>query len=239
MIFAAILAGGIGSRMGNNEKPKQFLSLGNKPILIHTIEKFSLFNNFEKILVLTPKDYISHTNDLIDKHIENNEKIIVLEGGNLRNDTIMNGISYIKENFNIDDESLIVTHDAVRPFLTYKIIEDNITFAKKYGACDTVIPATDTIVEADGGKVSAIPKRDNLYQGQTPQSFKINKLDSLYNNLSLDEKNSLTDACKIFVLNNEDVYLVDGDETNIKITHPYDLQVANVILNETVLNNDK
>jgi 2-C-methyl-D-erythritol 4-phosphate cytidylyltransferase len=151
----------------------------------------------------------------------------------------MNGISYIKENFNIDDESLIVTHDAVRPFLTYKIIEDNITFAKKYGACDTVIPATDTIVEADGGKVSAIPKRDNLYQGQTPQSFKINKLDSLYNNLSLDEKNSLTDACKIFVLNNEDVYLVDGDETNIKITHPYDLQVANVILNETVLNNDK
>ena len=231
MIFAAILAGGVGSRMGNSDVPKQFLNLGDKPILIHTIEKFIINSKFDKILVLTPNNFINSTIDLI-KNIEGEtDKIVVLEGGETRNDTIRNAISYIKSNFSIDDNSIIVTHDSVRPFVSHRIIEDNIKMASEYGACDTVIPATDTIVESvDGDTISSIPLRDHYYQGQTPQSFKINKLDSLYNNLSKDEIESLTDAAKIFTLNNEDVFLVEGDVTNIKITYPYDLKLANTIL---------
>ena len=231
MIFAAILAGGVGSRMGNSDVPKQFLNLGDKPILIHTIEKFIINSKFDKILVLTPNNFINSTIDLI-KNIEGEtDKIVVLEGGETRNDTIRNAISYIKSNFPIDDDSVIVTHDSVRPFVSHRIIEDNIKMASEYGACDTVIPATDTIVESvDGDTISSIPLRDHYYQGQTPQSFKINKLDSLYNNLSKDEIESLTDAPKIFTLNNEDVFLVEGDVTNIKITYPYDLKLANTIL---------
>lgn len=231
MIFAAILAGGVGSRMGNSDVPKQFLNLGDKPILIHTIEKFIINSKFDKILVLTPNNFINSTIDLI-KNIEGEtDKIIVLEGGETRNDTIRNAISYIKSNFSIDDNSIIVTHDSVRPFVSHRIIEDNIKMASEYGACDTVIPATDTIVESvDGDTISSIPLRDHYYQGQTPQSFKINKLDSLYNNLSKEEIDSLTDAAKIFTLNNEDVFLVEGDVTNIKITYPYDLKLANTIL---------
>ena len=231
MIFAAILAGGVGSRTGNSDVPKQFLNLGDKPILIHTIEKFIINSKFDKILVLTPNNFINSTIDLI-KNIEGEtDKIIVLEGGETRNDTIRNAISYIKSNFSIDDNSIIVTHDSVRPFVSHRIIEDNIKMASEYGACDTVIPATDTIVESvDGDTISSIPLRDHYYQGQTPQSFKINKLDSLYNNLSKDEIESLTDAAKIFTLNNEDVFLVEGDVTNIKITYPYDLKLANTIL---------
>ncbi len=231
MIFAAILAGGVGSRMGNSDVPKQFLNLGDKPILIHTIEKFIINSKFDKILVLTPNNFINSTIDLI-KNIEGEtDKIVVLEGGETRTDTIRNAISYIKSNFPIDDDSVIVTHDSVRPFVSHRIIEDNIKMASEYGACDTVIPATDTIVESvDGDTISSIPLRDHYYQGQTPQSFKINKLDSLYNNLSKDEIESLTDAAKIFTLNNEDVFLVEGDVTNIKITYPYDLKLANTIL---------
>ena len=231
MIFAAILAGGVGSRMGNSDVPKQFLNLGDKPILIHTIEKFIINSKFDKILVLTPNNFINSTTDLI-KNIEGEtDKIIVLEGGETRNDTIRNAINYIKSNFPIDDDSIIVTHDSVRPFVSHRIIEDNIKMASEYGACDTVIPATDTIVESvDGDTISSIPLRDHYYQGQTPQSFKINKLDSLYNNLSKEEIDSLTDAAKIFTLNNEDVFLVEGDVTNIKITYPYDLKLANTIL---------
>ena len=231
MIFAAILAGGVGSRMGNSDVPKQFLNLGDKPILIHTIEKFIINSKFDKILVLTPNNFINSTIDLI-KNIEGEtDKIIVLEGGETRNDTIRNAISYIKSNFPIDDDSVIVTHDSVRPFVSHRIIEDNIKMASEYGACDTVIPATDTIVESvDGDTISSIPLRDHYYQGQTPQSFRINKLDSLYNNLSKEEIDSLTDAAKIFTLNNEDVFLVEGDVTNIKITYPYDLKLANTIL---------
>ncbi|MDR1721839.1 MAG: 2-C-methyl-D-erythritol 4-phosphate cytidylyltransferase [Methanobrevibacter sp.] len=231
MIFGAILAGGTGTRMGNVEKPKQFLLLGNKPIIIHTIEKFYINPKFEKIIVLSPKQWINHTEDIISKYIEKRDKIVVIEGGRLRNDTIMNAVTYIEENYDLDEDSIILTHDSVRPFITHRIIEDNIKYAEECGACDTVIPATDTIVESDDNKfISNIPKRENMYQGQTPQSFKVKKLKELYSKLSQDEKEILTDACKIFTLAGEKVFLVDGDVTNIKITYPHDLKVANSIL---------
>jgi 2-C-methyl-D-erythritol 4-phosphate cytidylyltransferase len=233
MIFAAILAGGIGSRMGGTDTPKQFLALGDKPVIVHTIEKFVINSSIDKIIVLTPENYINHTRHLIAEHIPNNENIIVIEGGNTRNDTLMNSISYIEENFGIDDDSIILTHDSVRPFVTYRIIEDNIKAAKRYGACDTVIPATDTIVESiNGTTIESIPVRDYYYQGQTPQSFNIKKLFNLINSLTEEESNILTDACKIFTLKDEDVYLVDGEVTNIKITYPYDLKLANTILED-------
>ncbi len=233
MIFAAILAGGIGSRMGGTDTPKQFLTLGNKPVIIHTIEKFVINEKIDKTIVLIPKNFINHTVNLIKEYIGENGDIIVIEGGETRNDTIMNSISYIEENFGIDDESIILTHDSVRPFVTHRIIEDNISAARKYGACDTVIPATDTIVESVNGRtVESIPVRDYYYQGQTPQSFNIKKLFNLINSLTEEESNILTDACKIFTLKDEDVYLVDGEVTNIKITYPYDLKLANTILED-------
>lgn len=233
MIFAAILAGGIGSRMGGTDTPKQFLTLGNKPVIVHTIEKFVINDKIDKIIVLTPKNFINHTNHLIDKYISSSDDIIVIEGGQTRNDTILNSINYIDENYGIDEESIIITHDSVRPFVTHRIIEDNIKAAKKYGACDTVIPATDTIVESiNGTTIESIPVRDYYYQGQTPQSFNIKKLFNLINSLTEEETNILTDACKIFTLKDEDVYLVNGEVTNIKITYPYDLKLANTILED-------
>jgi 2-C-methyl-D-erythritol 4-phosphate cytidylyltransferase len=231
MIFAAILAGGTGNRMGSIDTPKQYMLLGNKPIIIHTIEKFYINDKFEKIIILCPKSWINHTMDLIDKYIGKNNRISVIKGGTVRNETIMNAISHIEENFDIDNESVIVTHDAVRPFLTHRIINENILFAKKYGACDTVIPATDTIIQSENGEfISSIPKREFMFQGQTPQSFKVLKLKELYNGLTDNEKEILTDAAKIFVIKGEKVHLVDGEINNIKITYPYDLKVANGML---------
>lgn len=233
MIFAAILAGGIGSRMGGTDTPKQFLDLGNKPVVIHTIEKFVINSKIDKIIVLTPQNFVNHTVHLINEFIGENEDIVVIEGGETRNDTLMNSISYIDENFGIDDDSIIITHDSVRPFVTHRIIEDNIDAARRYGACDTVISATDTIVESINAKtIESIPVRDYYYQGQTPQSFNVRKLFNLINSLTPEESNILTDACKIFTLKDEDVYLVEGEVTNIKITYPYDLKLANTILED-------
>ncbi len=233
MIFAAILAGGIGSRMGGTDTPKQFLDLGDKPVIIHTIEKFVINSKIDKIIVLTPQSFINHTNHLINEYIGENEDVVVIEGGETRNDTLINSINYIEEHFGIDDDSIIITHDSVRPFVTHRIIEDNIEAAKRYGACDTVVPATDTIVESINARtIESIPVRDNYYQGQTPQSFNIKKLFNLINSLTEEESNILTDACKIFTLKDEDVYLVGGEVTNIKITYPYDLKLANTILED-------
>ena len=240
MIYAEILAGGKGTRMGNTEMPKQFLKIGNKPIIIHTIEAFLLNERFNKIIITTPKQWIQHTNDLINKFVPEQlkEKIAVCAGGADRNESIMNGIKYINENFGINKEDVIVTHDAVRPFLTHRIINDNIDAALEFGACDTVVPAFDTIVESvDGDIISDIPRRDFMYQGQTPQSFKIKELVELYESLSDDEKEILTDAAKIFVLKVKKVKFVKGVVLIVKITTPYDLKLANALVRDNI--NDK
>ncbi len=232
-VFAAILAGGIGTRMGNVEKPKQYLNISGKPIIIHTIEKFILNEDMEAIIVLTPKQWVNHTKDLVKKYIPTVNNIFVIEGGADRNGTIMNAINFIETNYDLNDDTIIVTHDSVRPFVSHRIIADNVKFAKKYGACDTVIPATDTIVRsADNEVITEIPDRSQMYQGQTPQSFKAKMLKDMYLGLSDEEKKILTDACKILVLKGEKVYLVEGETSNMKITYPYDLKVAEALLAE-------
>ena len=230
-VFGVILAGGSGSRMGNVEKPKQFMEIGQRPIIIHTIEKFVVNTGFEKIIVLSPRQWIQYTQDIIRKYIPMRERIDVIQGGETRNETIMNAIRHIEAAYGLDDETVIVTHDSVRPFVTHRILEDNIRVAKKFGACDTVIPASDTIVEsADNSCISHIPDRTIMYQGQTPQSFHAKKLRDVYQKLTEEEKNILTDACKILVLKGEMVHLVDGEVSNIKITYPHDLRVAESLL---------
>ena len=232
MIYAQILAGGKGTRMGNTDMPKQFLMLGTKPIVIHTLEQFIISAKFNKIFVACPKDWISHMNDLLDKYLPNSN-IDVIEGGKTRNETIMNGCKYIEEHFGLNDDDVIVTHDAVRPFVNLRIIDENVEEIKKCDAVDTVIPATDTIVESKNGEVvSSIPNRALLYQGQTPQTFNIKKLVSIYNSLTEEEKDVLTDACKIFTIKKKKVKIVKGETYNIKITNISDLKIANAILME-------
>ncbi len=231
-VYGEILAGGQGTRlMGLSDMPKQFLKLGDKPILIHTVEKFLLHKRVDTILVVTPEAWIQHTKDIIKKYINHSEGITVLAGGETRNESVMNGVRYIEQTWGFGEDDVIVTHDAVRPFLSYRIIEDNIQAAIDFGAADTVISAIDTIVCSEDHKnITSIPVRGNMYQGQTPQSFNINLLNSHYNALTEDEKSILTDAAKILVIKGECVRLVPGENYNIKITTPYDLLVANAIL---------
>lgn len=231
MIYGVVLAGGVGRRMGNAEKPKQFLTIGGKPIIVHTVERFAVCSELEKVIVLTPEKWIDHTRNILARHIPDMSKIVVIAGGDTRNETLMNSIRYIEEQGDLDDDTIIITHDAVRPFVTYRIISENIRGTQEFGACDTVFPATDTIVRSeDGVIVSEIPDRSQLYQGQTPQSFRAKKLRELYEGLTDEEKAILTDAAKIFVMKGEKVHLVMGESFNIKITYPYDIKVAETIL---------
>ncbi len=237
MIYAGILAGGIGSRMGNIPLPKQFLELDGKPIIVHTIEKFLLTKEFDKIFIATPQKWVLHTQDILKKFNIDDQRIEVIQGGTDRNETIMNIIDNIEKDKSIKEEDVIVTHDAVRPFLTRRIIKENIEFVLENKAVDTVIPAIDTIITSKNGRdIDSIPVRNEMYQGQTPQSFNIKSLKENYNKLSDDNKKVLTDACKIMVVSNQNVKLVDGELYNIKITTPYDLKVANSIIKGDMLN---
>lgn len=231
MIFGAILAGGVGSRMNISDMPKQFLPLGDKPIIIHTLEKFLMCDRFDVVYLGVHPDWLLYTNDLIDKFSEEKEKIKVVVGGNDRNGTIANIIEDIEKTFGESKDHIIVSHDAVRPFVTLRIINDNIDAAIKYGACDTVMPAFDTIVVSEDGKsITDIPNRKNMYQGQTPQSFNISLLKKLYNDLTEQEKLILTDACKICVVRNTYVHLVSGEVSNLKITTVSDYKIAQAMV---------
>lgn len=233
MIYGEILAGGSGTRMGNTEMPKQYLMLGDRPIIIHTIEQFLINQSFSKIIVCCPKEWVSYTEDLLEKFNIDTNRVDIAVGGSTRNETIMNGCKLIEEKYGLTDKDIIVTHDAVRPFVNQRILDDNIKLSKKYAAIDTVVCATDTIVYSKDGKIiSDIPNRKECFQGQTPQTFNIKKLIALFNSLTVKEKEILTDGCKIFSLKGESVGLVDGEVYNIKLTTLYDLKIAKAILME-------
>lgn len=232
MNLGAILAGGTGTRMNISDMPKQFLPLGNKPIIIHTLEKFLSCTRLDQIYIGVHKDWDHYLLDLIERYIPNQVgKVRTVVGGPDRNSTIQCIVAAIEKDYGEDDEHIIVTHDAVRPFVSLRMIEENIDGAVSYGAVDTVISAIDTIVVSDDGKTIAdIPERARMYQGQTPQSFRISVLKRLYSALQEDEKSKLTDACKICLIGNYPVHLIEGSGTNIKITTPADYKIAQAMV---------
>ena len=234
MIYAGILAGGTGTRMGIQDMPKQFLTLGKKPIIMHTVEKFLFVPDIDVVYVAVHPNWMPYFEDLINKYVPTQkEKICVVSGGKDRNDSIMNIIHDIQEKSDETTDDILITHDAVRPFVSYRMIQENIAAMKEYDVADTVVLANDTIVESVDGKViSSIPNRTHMYQGQTPQTFKIQAFVNIYESMEEDVKQILTDACKVFVLNNTLVGLVQGEYSNIKITTVTDLKIAEAMLGE-------
>lgn len=233
MIFGAIVAGGVGNRMNLSGLPKQFLPLGKsqKPIIIHTLEKFLICEKLDFIYLGINKDWLGYAEELLDKYDIDKKKVFIVPGGADRNLTILNIIEAIEKNHGESKEHIIVTHDAVRPFVTLRMLNENIEAAKECGACDTVTSAIDTIIESKDGKfISSVPQRSFMYQGQTPQTFNMSELKRLYNDLTEEEKSILTDACKIFTFRNKPVKMIQGDAFNIKITTVSDYKIAEAII---------
>ena len=228
MICAAMLAGGIGSRL-KQKKPKQFVNIDNKPILVHSVEKFLKVKEFDKVIVSSPKECITKTKELMDKFFPQNDKIVIIEGGSTRNQTILNSIQYMK-NQNCEEDSILVTHDASRIFVSEKMIEDSIKYAIEVGAASAVVPATDVIFESKKeGLLTDIPLRKYLFHAQTPQSFNIDKFLEIYGDLSEEEIAILDEAMVLFNLRGFNVKLFQGDQGNFKITRPFDITLAESI----------
>ncbi|WP_288266710.1 2-C-methyl-D-erythritol 4-phosphate cytidylyltransferase [uncultured Methanobrevibacter sp.] len=231
MICAAMLAGGIGSRLKQG-KPKQFVKINDKPILVHSVETFLNVSELDKIIVSSPKKCIDKTRTLMEEYFPQNDRIVVIEGGATRNETILNSIRYMKDQ-NCEKDSILVTHDASRIFVSEVLIEDSIKYSIEVGAASPVIPATDVIFESkEEGKLTDIPLRKNLYHSQTPQSFNIDKFLEIYEDLSEDEIAKLDEAMMLFHLRGADVKLFPGDQGNFKITRPFDIVIAESIFKD-------
>ena len=230
MIFAAILAGGIGNRLDVGI-PKQFFKINDKPLLAYCIAQFLKVENIDTIIVSSPKDYMDETQKLVNDYFDS-DRLVVIEGGKTRNDTILNSIEYAMEN-GADENSIMITHDGARIFVSPKLIEESIVYAQEYGAASPAIPATDVIFQSkENGKLTDIPERKYLYHAQTPQSFKIGEFIRIYDDLSDDEIKLLDEAMMLFHLREKEVYLFEGESSNFKITRPFDIKIAESILND-------
>ena len=230
MIFAGIVAGGSGTRMKSSNVPKQFIRVLDKPIFIYTVEKFAAQKHIDEIYIGIKPEWHEVMDTLLAEYSIDTKRVKVIDGGSDRNATVMNIVSAIKAAHKVKKGDIILTHDAVRPFLTDKMIEDNIIGALKYSACGTYVKCVDTVVSSqDGETVDETLDRSRLYRAQTPQSFDITLLDKYYSELDEKQKSQLTDTCSIFTAKGEKIHIVEGDAINIKITTDSDLIIAKLL----------
>lgn len=230
MVFAVIVAGGIGSRMRNADMPKQFMELCGKPIIVHTVERFIHSKRVDKIYIGVHPEWIQYTDELLIKYFGSKDVAVTVPGGADRNGTVFNVIDRIEKDFGVSEDHIVLTHDAVRPFITQKMINENIDAVREHGAAAVAYNSIDTIVMSeDSDFITSVPERRKMYNVQTPQSFRINLLRKLFESLDEEEKKTLTDACRICTVRNQPVYIVEGDISNIKITTPTDFKFAEAI----------
>jgi 2-C-methyl-D-erythritol 4-phosphate cytidylyltransferase len=231
MIYAALVAGGTGSRMGA-DIPKQFLKICGKPIIIRTIECFLSNKNIDAVYIGVNSEWVEKLEKMCAEFNLDAERINIISGGADRNDTVFNIIRQIHKEHGVCSDDIILTHDGVRPFLTQKIIDENIGAMTSFDGVTTSLPSTDTmIISEDGRNITSVPERAKMFRAQTPQTFKLEKLISAYNSLSSEQKSKLTDTASIFTCAGLAVGLVSGDECNIKITTPFDIVLAETIIN--------
>ncbi len=216
--YAIILASGTGSRY-QNDLPKQFTKIAGKTILEHTLAIFQKSKSIDEIVLVITPQYRHLGEEIILKN--NFTKVSkLLNGGVTRKDSSSIGVSAI-----VDTEANVLIHDCARPFVTERIISDCIDALKRYDAIDVAIPTTDTIIEVQDNKIVNVPDRSKLMCGQTPQGFKLSLIRQAHK-LAKDDSCFTDDCGLISKYNLSDIFVVNGNTDNIKITYPSDIFLA-------------
>lgn len=228
MNIALIFAGGVGSRMNAKAKPKQFLELHGKPIIIYTIEIFEKHKDIDSIVIACNSDWINYLNKLILKfNITKVAKIVV--GGATGQESIYNGLSTIECLFPIN--SIVLIHDGVRPLINGNTISDNIESVLKHGSAITIAPTTETFIIIDDNQtIIDIPNRANSKLARAPQSFFLNEiLDAHRISIKKGQFNYI-DSCSMMKQFGKKLALVEGPSENIKITTPNDFFILRALI---------
>ncbi len=227
MNTAIILAGGVGSRMGV-DRPKQYLVIDEKPIIVYCLEIFEKHSDIDKIVIVVSdewKDYV----------IENVEKYGITKvcgyapAGRTRQHSIYNGLKCTEAN--APETDVVIIHDAARPLVSDKIIKDCIIGAVEDDGAMPVISVKDTIYQSkDGKSIGNLLKRSELFAGQAPESFDFKKYLDIHNSVSDDEIASTAGSSEIAYRHGMKVRLVEGSERNFKITTIEDLETFETII---------
>ncbi|MBE6336489.1 MAG: 2-C-methyl-D-erythritol 4-phosphate cytidylyltransferase [Lentimicrobiaceae bacterium] len=221
--IALIFAGGSGVRMNTKSRPKQFLELNGKPIIIYTIELFDNHPEVDAIVVVCIEKWIPFLNKMLKK-FEINKVVRIVPGGVTSQDSIFRGLceieSYINEEG--DKDAVVMIHDGVRPLIIPDTISSNIAKVKECGSSITVIPATETfVVKCDDGSLH-IPDRSNCVLARAPQSFKLTDILSVHRRSRQENNMNFVDSCSMMSYYGYKLGIVEGPVENIKITTPTD-----------------
>lgn len=229
--IAFITAGGHGERM-HEQTPKQFLCLNNVPIIVYTLKKFEQSDSIDVILVICLNGWEEQLKEMAVKY--NITKLVaVVEGGNNSQESISNGIRYLLDN-GYDGDDIVMVHESVRPFVTEKIISDNISTCLEKGNAVTVIRGNESYLFSENG-ISSDKHflRESMYMVQTPQTFRLGVINKALK--EAEEKGILSQSLYILMsqLDYTPLYLVDGNRFNLKLTYPEDLRIFELIISET------
>lgn len=229
MNIAVIFAGGVGSRMHSKDRPKQFLELYHKPIIIHTLEIFDRSKDIDAIVIACVEDWIDHLENLIYQfRIEKVKKIV--PGGATGQLSIYNGLCAAEEVAG-GEECVVLIHDGVRPLITQKVVEDNVKSVKENGSAITTAVVKETIVVVNDKKsIDFVPDRKKAFVAKAPQSFWLKDILSAHRRALAENRTDFIDSCCMMQWYGHDLYLVEGPYENIKITTPDDFYTMRAIL---------
>jgi 2-C-methyl-D-erythritol 4-phosphate cytidylyltransferase len=228
MNIALIFAGGSGTRMNSIAKPKQFLQLYGKELIIHTLENFEEHTEIDSIVVVCIEPWIPFLKSLLEKYSINKVKWLV-PGGKSGQESIYLGLTAIKNI--VPDDSIILIHDGVRPLITQSLISDCIASVIANGSAITVTPEIETVVsiEKSDRRITSITDRSKCYHAKAPQCFRLADIWQGHILAKADDLNEMIDSASLMKHFGYELYSVQGDYENIKITTASDFYVIRAL----------
>jgi 2-C-methyl-D-erythritol 4-phosphate cytidylyltransferase len=224
-MVAVVLGGGTGTRFGAN-LPKQLLTLNGKTLVEHCVAAFAASPGIDEILLVMPLAYHDEAKRLVGGQVG-----AIITGGSTRSDSVRNALAHIGARYDHAETGVLI-HDAARPLVTRQIIDDCVQALREHDAIGTAVPTSDTILAVASGVIAHVPPRETLYRAQTPQCFRLETITKAHALAAADPAFTPTDDCGVVLryLPGTPVHIVPGSETNLKVTYPTDLAVAEALL---------
>lgn len=229
MNTAVIFAGGTGKRMNTRAKPKQFLEMHGKPVIVYTLQHFEEHPEIDSIVLVCLENWIDYAKKLIREfHIKKVTDIV--PGGATGQASIFNGVSCAYRNSS-SEKDIVLIHDGVRPLIDADTITDCLTSVRKYGSAITTTPAIETIfVDGEGDRVGKIFNRSQCAMARAPQCFYLKKLYEAHLKAQKDKKFDFIDSAMLMQYYGAELHTVSGPVENIKITTPTDFYLFRALL---------
>lgn len=228
MNYAVIFAGGIGTRMNTKARPKQFLTLHGKEIIIYTLEHFEKHPEIDGISVVCLESWIDYLKELLERYHIQKVKWIS-PGGETGQDSIYNGLAAMKGT--ASEDSVVLIHDGVRPLIDEALITANIRTVREMGSAITVVPAIETImIKDEDGKIAESIDRGRCMVARAPQSFYYGELLAAHEKAQREGTHNIIDSATMMSAEGKHLYPVQGKPENIKITTPSDYYTFRAIV---------